>query len=79
MADHLEEPPQKRVKLQNAFQQGPSDSGECSRHSQSQSTSAFVIDSFSPPSIQTFTDFRFRRRLSSLSPQNYYLAVISTA
>lgn len=27
MADHLEEPPQKRVKLENAFQQ-PSDSGE---------------------------------------------------
>lgn len=29
MADHLEEPPQKRAKLQNSYQQGPSDSGEC--------------------------------------------------
>lgn len=30
MADHMEEPPKKRVKLQNAYQQGPSDSGEWS-------------------------------------------------
>lgn len=28
MADHMEEPPQKRVKLQSGYQQGPSDSGE---------------------------------------------------